>query len=144
MSERLKLRATSVEELQVIAACIQDAIAPLADMTWMRDQNRFAIVFNRFRWERTGDKPPFERTHTMLSFQNVRAVRTSNVDRGQPDRLLSLLTLTPGGGPAVDLAFAGDSTVRVESEPLDCVLEDLGEPWPTVWRPDPGESGDGK
>ncbi|MYE01959.1 MAG: DUF2948 family protein [Alphaproteobacteria bacterium] len=144
MSERLKLRATSIEELQVIAACIQDALAPLADMTWMQDQNRFAVVFNRFRWESAGEKPPFERTHALLSFQNVRAVRTSNVDRGQPDRLLSLLTLAPADGAAVDIAFAGGATVRVESEPLDCILEDLGEPWPTVWRPDHDAGGDGK
>ena len=136
MRAQLKLRATSVEELQVIAACIQDAIAPLADMTWMRDQNRFAIVFNRFRWECAGDRPPFERTHAMLSFQNVRAVQTSNVDRSRPDELLSLLTMAPADDAAVDLAFAGGATVRVDSEPLDCILEDLGEPWPTVWRPD--------
>ena len=141
MSERLKLRAKSVEELQVIAAFIQDAIAPLSDMTWMRDQNRFALVLNRFRWECAGDTPPFERTHTMLSFQNVQAVRTRNVDRDRPDRPLSLLTLSPGENTAVDLAFAGGGTVRIESGPLDCVLEDLGEPWPTAWRPDHGEDG---
>ncbi len=142
MSVRLKLRATSAEELQVIAACVQDAIAPLSDMTWMRDQNRFALVLNRFRWESAGDKPPFERTHTMLSFQNVQAVRTRNIDRDRPDRPLNLLTLTASENTAVDLDFAGGGTVRVESEPLDCVLDDLGEPWPTVWRPDHG--GDGK
>ena len=136
MSERLKLRATSIEELQVIAACIQDALAPLADMTWMQDQNRFAIVFNRFRWECAGDRPPFERTHAMLSFQNVRAVQTSNIDRRRPDGLLSLLTMAPANDAVVDLAFAGGATVRVDSEPLDCILEDLGEPWPTVWRPE--------
>lgn len=141
MSRKLKLRAITVEELQVIAACIQDAIAPLSDMTWMRDQNRFAIVFNRFRWECAGDRPPFERTHAMLSFQNVRAVHTSNVDRGRPDGLLSLLTMAPTDDAAVDLAFAGGATVRVDSEPLDCVLEDLGEPWPTVWRPEHGTDG---
>ncbi len=143
MSQRLKLRATSVEELPVIAACVQDAIAPLADMTWMRDQNRFVILFNRFRWECAGEEPPFEPVHTMLSFQNVRAVRTSQVMQGQPDRLLSLLTLAPGEDAAVDLAFAGGATVRVESAPLDCVLEDLGEPWPTAWRPDHGADGGG-
>ena len=78
-----------------------------------------------------------------LSFQNVRRVRTSNVERERPDRLLSLLTLAPGGGAAVDLAFAGGGIGRVESDPLDCVLEDLGDPWPTVWRPDHGADGNG-
>lgn len=125
----------------MIAACIQDAIAPLADMTWMRDQSRFAIVFNRFRWECASERPPFERTHAMLSFQNVRAVQTSNVDRRRPDELLSLLTMAPADDVAVDLAFAGGATVRVDSTPLDCVLEDLGEPWPTVWRPEHGANG---
>lgn len=143
MSGRLKLRATSAEELQVIAACVQDAIAPLSDMTWMRDQSRFALVLNRFRWECAGDTPPFERTHTMLSFQNVQAVRTRNVDRDRPDEPLCLLTLAAGEDTAVDLAFAGGATVRIESEPLDCVLDDLGEPWPTVWRPDHDAGGDG-
>ena len=144
MSGRLKLRATSVDELQVIAACVQDAIAPLCDMTWMRDQSRFALVLNRFRWESVGGAPPFERTHAMLSFQNVQAVRTRNVDRDKPDRPLNLLTLEASEDAAVDLAFAGGATVRIESEPLDCVLDDLGEPWPTVWRPDHGRSAEGK
>ncbi len=138
MTPKLKLQAVSVDELPVLAACVQDAIAPLADMTMIRDQRRFVVVFNRFRWECAGDAPPFERTHAMLSFQNVRAVRTSNVDRSQPDRLLNLLTLAPGEGGAVDLSFAGGAVVRVESDPFECVLEDLGEPWPTAWRPDHG------
>jgi len=142
MTSKLKLRAVSADELPVIAACVQDAIAPLADMTAIRDQRRFAVVLNRFRWECAGEAPPFERTHAVLSFQNVRAVRTCNVDRDRPDLLLNLLTLAPGEGGAVDLSFAGGAVVRVESDPFECVLEDLGEPWPTVWRPDHDSHGD--
>ncbi len=139
---RLKLRATSAEELEVISACLQDAIVPLADMTWMRDQRRFVMVLNRFCWERAGEAPPFERTHAMLSFQNVEAVRTANLEQAETGRLLSLLALAPDGDDAVHVAFAGEATIRVEARPVDCVLEDLGEPWPTRWRPGHGEPAD--
>ncbi len=49
--ETIKLRAEDTEDLAVIAACLQDAIACLAEMAYEPNERRFAFVVERFRWE---------------------------------------------------------------------------------------------
>lgn len=50
----LKLRAHGVADMDVIAACVQDALVPLRDIRWMKREKRFVMVLNRFLWERAG------------------------------------------------------------------------------------------
>jgi hypothetical protein len=45
---------------------------------------------------------------------------------------LLAVQLVPG---AILLCFAGAATVRLEVEAIRCYIEDLGEAWPTAWRP---------
>ncbi len=45
--------------------------------------------------------------------------------------------MAPG---AVLLEFSGGGTMRLEVRGIRCHLEDLGEPWPTRWRPSHAES----
>ncbi len=40
--------------MDVIAACVQDALVPLRDVRWMKREKRFVMVLNRFLWERAG------------------------------------------------------------------------------------------
>ncbi len=141
----LRLRAEDEADLQVIGACLQDALAPLADMIWLRDERRFAMVVNRFMWE----VPPepvdaadggeagvvHSRTHGILSFQNVRTVQVRGIDQRRRERLLELLALRAEDG-CVLLEFAGGGTIRLEVDRIDCYLEDVGVPWPTRWRPE--------
>jgi hypothetical protein len=54
------------------------------------------------------------------------------------DRILSLLALhaeDEGEAASLILNFAGGSSVRLEVQQIMCHLDDLGEPWPTRWRP---------
>lgn len=50
----LKLRARSVADMDVLAACLQDALVPLRDVTYRRSERRFIMVLNRFMWEQDG------------------------------------------------------------------------------------------
>lgn len=50
----LKLRAHDAADMDVIAACVQDALVPLRDIRWMKREKRFVMVLNRFLWERAG------------------------------------------------------------------------------------------
>lgn len=50
----MKLRAHDVADMDVIAACVQDALVPLRDIRWMKREKRFVMVLNRFLWERAG------------------------------------------------------------------------------------------
>lgn len=135
---RLRLRAAGVDDLTVISAHVQDALVPLSDMTWLRNEARFVLALNRFRWETPPEpvdgRPLYTRTHSLLSISNVRAVRWRDFDASDRHAMLSLLGLQIGDG-AVELDFAGGGRMRIEGEATAVFLEDVGEPWPTRNKP---------
>ena len=51
---KLRLRATDVEDLAVIAACLQDARVSVREMLFAPDEHRFAAAFLRPRSLRQG------------------------------------------------------------------------------------------
>ncbi|RMD60739.1 MAG: DUF2948 family protein [Alphaproteobacteria bacterium] len=161
----LKLRARDAEDLHTIAACLQDALVPVTDIAYLRAERRFVMVANRFRWERsvpardiaatqppagTGDapfvdegdeatEPPHQRVNCGICFDSVTRVRVRGFDPRQKDQILNLLTVHAAEG-AVTLIFSGGAEVRLEVARIRCHLEDLGEPWPTRWRPSHDEA----
>ncbi len=132
--DALKLRAEDVEDLSIIAACVQDAVVAVGEMTYLADEARFAAVLDRFTWEKVGGrrrKSGLQRVRAGLCFEGVRSVRRRGVDPEDMDRCLELLTITaaPGSpdGMAITLVFAGDATVRLNADSISCQLEDLGQ-----------------
>jgi Protein of unknown function (DUF2948) len=123
----LKLSAVDQEDLQVIAALLQDALVPVGDMRFLADEKRFVMVVSRFRWENCKDSPDaaldpglvdcsaYERVHCGLAFGGVARVRQRGIDPKDTGRILELLHLDTEPG-AVTLLFAGEA-------------------WPTPWRP---------
>lgn len=71
MAGRLKLRAHDAVDMDVLAALLQDALVPLGQMNYLPRERRFAMVINRFMWERAG-----------LSTDQAGAVAP---DAGEPD-----------------------------------------------------------
>jgi Protein of unknown function (DUF2948) len=160
MSERLKLRASDRRDLEMIASVIQDALVPLSDMAYLPGERRFVLLLNRFRWEAVradseeidplapakagstamdvsfADQPasPFERVHSALVFDRVRAVKRRGLENAARAGLVEILTVSLEGSHVL-LAFSGNAAVRLDVDQLSCHLEDLGEPWPTLWRP---------
>lgn len=142
---RVRLRAEDADDLEVIGAMVQDALVPLADIAWLRDENRFVLVVNRFMWERAGETvasgeseepaEAYSRVHGVLSVHDVRSVQVRGIDQTDREQLLNILAVT-GGPDHVQIEFAGSGTIRIETGSLRCYFEDLGEPWPTRWRPD--------
>lgn len=156
----LKLRARDAEDLQIIAGCLQDALVNLREMTFTASERRFILIANRFRWEAaagsdaaharpagedaessdatfSGDDGPhanYERIHCGVCFEQVRGVKTKGLQGPFKPRFLELLTIRTEPG-AILLVFAGKATVRLEVDVIRCYLEDLGEAWPTAWRP---------
>jgi len=136
----LKLRAADAEDLAVVSAILQDALVAVGEMAYLPEEHRFVLVANRFRWEgRPGSRrKDLERTLTGLCIDGVTAVRRRGFHPRDTDRILSLLALRVDSDerPAVmTLDFAGGSSIRLEVERLLRHLDDLGEPWPTRWRP---------
>ena len=136
----LRLQALTPEDVPVLAALVQDAVFPIPEMTYARPRRRFAVLVNRFRWEdreaAAREKRPFERVQALLTVENVTAVRTQGIDRGQQDVVLSLLDLRydgPATGPGtVTLTLAGDGAIELAVEALEVALRDTTRPYRAV------------
>ncbi len=86
------------------------------------------------RFEEAEVRPLYYRVNCAVCFDRVRNVRFRGLDPREKDQILNLLTVEAVPG-AVLLVFSGGGTIRLEVRDIRCHLEDLGEPWPTRWRP---------
>ncbi len=131
MKKPVRLRAHDPDDLTVVSALLQDALVPLADMAYFKDERRFIFAVNRYRWD---DPAEPSRTHALLSFQEANGVQSRGVDRNKPNHIYALLSLVYADG-VVQAEFAGGASLRIRVQKLDCLLEDVGEPWPAVREP---------
>ena len=140
MDDKLKLSALDADDLSVISAACQDALAAVRDCVHFKDERRFVLLLNRFRWEADPTvEAAYSRTHSALVFNEVTAVRHHGVPLDEPDRMLELLAVSLDGsgegGRSVTLRFAAGRAIRLEIVRLACHLGDVGEPWATPWKP---------
>lgn len=141
--DSLKLIALDEEDLAVLSAHVQDAVAKVSDIDYAPAKKIFSLAMNRFAWEAgTGGlfrRQPHQRRRAVLSFSRVLSVRTAGIDRAKPDEVLSLLAVRfhAGEAPAgtVELVFSGEATVRLGVECIEARLADLGPAWEAASRP---------
>ncbi len=136
----LSLHARDLDDLSVVSSMVQDALLPIGDFSFLRDEGRFIMAINRFQWESAKGDGPFFRVHSGLRFDHVHSVQFKKIDREQKKQILSLLAVAwaegeDGEPDQVVLQFAGGPAVRLKVGELNCTLQDLGEPWPTQWKP---------
>src|SRR5215831_19952709 len=53
MSDKLKLTALDADDLGVISTAVQDALVAVRDCVHFKDERRFVLLLNRFRWRPT-------------------------------------------------------------------------------------------
>jgi Protein of unknown function (DUF2948) len=146
----LRLRAESPEDLEVVSALLQDAVAQTSEIAWARRHRRFSLLVNRFRWE---DAPaaerqgrPFERVQAVLAVDGVLNARASGVDPKDRDLVLSLLALAfePRGEGAgvLRMILAGDGEIALDVECLDVTLADVTRPYVARASRAPSHPGD--
>lgn len=136
MSGKLRLSAVDSEDLAVISAAIQDALVAVRDCAYIKEEKRFVLLLNRFRWEADPSvDAAYFRTHSALVFNEVTAVRHHEIPLDEPDRMLELLAVAQENDHSVTLRFAAGRAIRLEIGRLACHLGDVGEPWPTPWKP---------
>lgn len=137
MSEPV-LAARDAEDLEVLSAKLQDAVARVGDFVYLKKQHRFVALFNRFMWE-TGKQNV--RVRSGLHFDCVLRVRCRNMRQGTDDAVVELLAIrfcpSPESPPAgtVELLFAGDGSIVLEVECLEAALTDSPEMWAARARP---------
>lgn len=139
----LRLRAEGTEDLAVLSALVQDAVAQTAEIAWAKRHRRFVLLVNRFRWE---DAPaaerqrrPFERVRAVLTVDGVLRARTSGIDPADRDLVLEILALSfePGedGAGVLRLVVAGDGEIALDVECLDVTLTDVTRPYEARSKP---------
>ncbi|HWA90973.1 MAG TPA: DUF2948 family protein [Rhizomicrobium sp.] len=139
------LAAEDAEDLEIISARLQDAVAPLKELVYLPKKRRFAALLNRFKWEdkRRGANL---RVRSLLHFDDVLSVKSKGLKRGAPDAVVSLLAIKfeakGGDDPSgtVELVFAGGGALKLEVECLDAGLTDVGNAWAARGRPDHEEA----
>ena len=70
MPDPLRLLAEDADDLSVISAALQDAVARIGDIAYEKASRRLTLAFNRYRWEQGG-----ERVRCGLQLGSVLAVR---------------------------------------------------------------------
>jgi hypothetical protein len=140
-AERLRLRAVDAEDLTVLAAFLQDAIANVSEMAYLPDERRFVLAVCRFRWERAiaadGDEP-FERVSCAITVEGVSEPKLRGFALKERGRTMPLLTVTYEDG-AIMLTFGGNAAIRLSVDSLDLRMEDFGACWPTLQKPEHGD-----
>jgi len=137
----LKLIALDKDDLDVVAAHLQDALIKASDILWRPSERRVVIGLNRFDWEAAHCKAPeFRRRSAALRFERVLSCKVHDVDRTDKNAVLNLLTvdyrLTDPPAGVVTLMFSGGGALRLEVECLEAEFVDLGSVWATVACPD--------
>src|SRR5215469_705897 len=136
-SKELVLAAEDAEDLEIVSARLQDAVAKVKDLVWLPKARRFVCIFNRFKWEEAEEKRAGGnlRVKSRLHFDDVLSAKSQNLRRDAPDAILSLLTIRfrPNGaddpGGAVELVFPGGPVIRLEVECIDAELADVSGDW---------------
>ena len=131
----LKLNATTVEDLKVVSAHLQDAITQPGNIVHLKKNRIFLIQLNRFMWEDV-EKGVFrqnKRIRCALKFEEVLKVKSQNINQKRKDKPLEYLAIKCG--PNLDktfeikIFFAGGSIITIIVEFIEVFLNDLGLPW---------------
>lgn len=134
----LRLLAQDVDDLGVLSAALQDAVAKIGDIRWDAQGRTLTLACNRFRWEGGGKKG--ERVRSALQFGDVAGVQARNLRRDAKGAVVSLMSIAfepaeeaPAG--VVTLTFSGGGDMRVSVDCLDVALADVSDPWTTPRTP---------
>jgi|SRR6185312_139913 hypothetical protein len=131
----LRLLAQDIDDLAIISAAMQDAVAKVGDITYEPKARLLTIAFNRYCWESGGN----ERVRSALQLGGVMKLQARKVRRGVRDAVLEVLAVTFDAGEApgglITISCAGGGDLRASVECIDAVLADVSKPWPTTRAP---------
>ena len=133
----LKLIAKTEDDLRVVSAHLQDAIANTSDIANLTTNKIFLMQLNRFMWEDV-EKGVFrknKRIRTILKFENVLKAISKNINHSKKNKFLDFLTIEsrqmPDNNYEMKMVFAGDLIIKIIAEIIEVTLDDQGEAWET-------------
>lgn len=142
---RVRLRAASVSDVEVISALLQDAIIPGEDMTFDRAGRRFVMVANRFCWDRPplegvtseSGAPIYQRRLCGVRIEGVNGVESAGMPATRRGALLNLLAITvaDAADARVEILFSDGVSLRLAVDGISILAEDLDDGRPTSVMP---------
>ena len=142
---RVRLRAASVSDVEVISALLQDAIIPGEDMTFDRAGRRFVMVANRFCWDRPplegvtseSGAPIYERRLCGVRIEGVNGVESAGMPATRRGALFNLLAITvaDAADARVEILFSDGVSLRLAVDGISILAEDLDDGRPTSVMP---------
>ncbi|MEM0977116.1 MAG: DUF2948 family protein [Pseudomonadota bacterium] len=126
----LRLAAETPADVEVLSALVQDSVFPGSEMEYDIRANRFAVLLNRYRWER--DEQPPERVQSVLAIDAVTSVRSTGFDRADRNQIFSLLAVgVEEGDPdqKAVLTLAGEAEIVVTLKAISISLQDVTRPY---------------
>lgn len=144
-----RVLAKDPEDLAVVSAMLQDAVVPVVDLAYLKDEAQLVFVGSRYAWEGQPEKAkPAKgsqgiRVRCAVTFSEVKRVQVKNLDLTKTEQMLSLLAIAYGAATEEEpdlptearLLFSGGAEIRVELASLSVQAEDFGDPWPTLYKP---------
>jgi hypothetical protein len=135
----LKLVAMEREDLAIVSAHLQDAVARVGEMAYLPAEKRFAMVVNRFDWIAASEQEKALRRRAGLHFERVLNARIRNLDLKDDNAVVNLLAVEftekdPPSG-TITLYFSGDAAIQLDVECIEMAMRDLGPEWAAKKRP---------
>ena len=128
----LRLVAFTVDDLEVISTMTQDAVFPSSEMILNSEKRRFAILLNRYLWEKNKSKNA-ERAQAVLAFEDVKNVQTQNINKSDNNLALCLLNISfkaeEDGMGIIQIILSGGGKIRLQVEALEVSLRDVTQPY---------------
>jgi hypothetical protein len=128
----LRLVAFTVDDLEVISTMTQDAVFPSSEMILNSEKRRFAILLNRYLWEKNKSKNA-ERAQAVLAFEDVKNVQTQNINKSDINLALCLLNISfkaeEDGMGTIQIILSGGGKIRLQVEALEVSLRDVTQPY---------------
>ena len=128
----LRLVAFTVDDLEVISTMTQDAVFPSSEMILNSEKRRFAILLNRYLWEKNKPKNA-ERAQAVLAFEDVKNVQTQNINKLDNNLALCLLNISfkaeEDGMGIIQIILSGGGKIRLQVEALEVSLRDVTQPY---------------
>lgn len=146
--------ATDREDLEVVSAVLQDAVAKIGDIAHLPKERRFAFVANRFVWEDGAKRRlgPFARVRVGVHFDDVDSVRAKSVRLDAKDAVIDILSISfepdadgvieaaseaeiPAVPGTVTLTLAAGGVIELKVVSVNCMVQDISDPWRTQSKP---------
>ena len=126
----LRLKAVDDDDLEVFATVLQSARMPLAEVTWVEADHRFAALFRRFCYELPGGEAM--QVDCALVLDRVARVDAWDLDGLGGDGDAELMTIVSEGhretAGCISLVFRNGGLIRLETEAIEGRLADIGQP----------------